>query len=156
VVTGRGVAIGGFANALPGIAADISVNRKTGKIVVDHLYAVQDAGTTVNPASVENQIEGCLVQGVSRALIEEVRFTRMRQTSLDWVSYPVIRFKEAPGVTTVVIQRLDLPSAGSGEPTTAAVSAAIANAFFDATGVRLFRVPMSPAYVRKALAAAAT
>jgi CO/xanthine dehydrogenase Mo-binding subunit len=156
VVTGRGVAIGGFANALPGIAAEISVNRKTGKIVVDHLYGVQDAGTTVNPASVENQIEGCLVQGVSRALIEEVRFTRVRQTSLDWVSYPVIRFKEAPGVTTVVIQRLDLPSAGSGEPTTAAVSAAIANAFFDATGVRLFRVPMSPAYVRKALATAAT
>jgi CO/xanthine dehydrogenase Mo-binding subunit len=155
VVAGRGVAMGGFANALPAIAADISVNRKTGKIVVDHLYAVQDAGTTVNPASVENQIEGCLVQGVSRALIEEVRFTRVRQTSLDWVSYPVVRFRQAPGVTAVVIQRVDQPSAGSGEPTTAAVAAAIANAFFDATGVRLFRIPMSPPYVRAALADAA-
>jgi nicotinate dehydrogenase subunit B len=81
-----------------------------------------------------------------------VRFTRVRQTSLDWVSYPILRFKDAPAVTAVIIQRLDQPSAGSGEPTTAAVAAAIANAFFDATGVRLYRVPMSPAYVRAALA----
>jgi nicotinate dehydrogenase subunit B len=131
------------------------VNKKTGKITVDHLYAAQDAGTTVNPASVENQMEGCLVQGTSRALLEQVNFTRVRQTSLDWVSYPILRFKDAPAVTTVVVQRLDQPSAGSGEPTTAAVAAAIANAFFDATGVRLFRTPMSPAYVRKVLASAA-
>jgi nicotinate dehydrogenase subunit B len=152
-VKGRGVAIGGFANAMPAIVADITVNKKTGKITVDHLYAAQDAGTTVNPASVENQIEGCLVQGTSRALLEQVSFNRVRQTSLDWVTYPIIRFKEAPAVTTVVVQRLDQPAAGSGEPTTAAVAAAIANAFFDATGVRLYRAPMTPAYVRSALAA---
>ena len=65
----------------------------------------------------------------------------------------LVRFKQAPSVTTVVLQRLDLPSSGSGEPTTAAVPAAIANAFFDATGVRLYRMPMTPAYVRGALAA---
>jgi CO/xanthine dehydrogenase Mo-binding subunit len=154
IVTGRGVAIGGFANAFPAIVADVTVDRKTGKITVTHLYAAQDAGTTVNPASVENQMEGCLVQGCSRALMDEVRFTRVRQTSLDWVTYPSIRFKDAPRVTTVVVQRLDQPSAGSGEPTTAAVAAAIGNAFFDATGVRLYRMPMSPGYVRGALAAA--
>ncbi len=153
VVKGRGIAIGGFANAFPGVVADITVNRKSGKITVDHLYAAQDAGTTVNPASVENQMEGCLVQGVSRALIEHVAFTRVRQTSLDWVTYPVIRFKDSPAVTTIVLQRLDQPAAGSGEPTTAAVAAAIANAFFDATGVRLLRAPMSPGYVRSVLAA---
>jgi CO/xanthine dehydrogenase Mo-binding subunit len=155
VVTGRGVAIGGFANTMTAIAADVTVNKKTGKITVDHLYGAQDAGTTVNPASVENQIEGCLIQGVSRALLEEVRFNRIRQSSLDWVSYPVLRMKDAPAVTPIVVQRLDQPAGGSGEPTTAAVPAAIANAFFDATGVRLFRAPMSPAYVRKALASAA-
>jgi CO/xanthine dehydrogenase Mo-binding subunit len=154
IVTGRGVAIGGFANTMTAIAADITVNKKTGKITVDHLYAAQDAGTTVNPASVENQIEGCLVQGTSRALLEEVRFNRVRQSSLDWVSYPILRMMDAPAVTPIVVQRLDQPAGGSGEPTTAAVSAAIANAFFDATGVRLFRAPMSPAYVRKALASA--
>jgi len=150
------MAIGGFANAFPAIVADITVNKKTGKIKVDHLYAAQDAGTTVNPASVENQMEGCLIQGCSRALIEQVDFTKVRQTSLDWVTYPSIRFKDAPAVTTVVVQRLDQPSAGSGEPTTAAVPAAIANAFFDATGVRLYQMPMTPGYVRGALAAAKT
>jgi CO/xanthine dehydrogenase Mo-binding subunit len=154
VVSGRGVAIGGFANAFPAIVADVSVNRKTGKIAVTHLYAAQDAGTTVNPASVENQMEGCLVQGCSRALMDEVRFTRVRQTSLDWVTYPSIRFKDAPRVTTVVVQRLDQPPAGSGEPTTAAVAAAIGNAFFDATGVRMHEAPMTSARVRATLKAA--
>ena len=153
VVTGRGVALGGFASSFPGVIADITVNKKSGVITVDHLYAAQDAGTTVNPASVENQMVGCLVHGTSRALLEEVVFTKARQTSLDWVSYPTLRFKDSPKVTTVVVQRLDLPSSGSGEPTTAAVPAAIANAFFDATGVRLYRMPMTPAYVRAALKA---
>ena len=64
VVKGRGVAIGGFANAFPAVVADITVNKKTGKITVDHLYAAQDAGITVNPGLVENQMTGCLVQGV--------------------------------------------------------------------------------------------
>jgi nicotinate dehydrogenase subunit B len=153
VVQGRGVAIGGFAGSYPAIIADITVNKKTGVITVDHLYAAQDAGTTVNPASVENQMEGCLVQGCSRALMEEVHFTTARQTSLDWVTYPVLRFADAPKVTTVVVQRLDQPSAGSGEPTTAAVPAAIANAFFDATGTRLYQMPMTPGVVRGALTA---
>ena len=111
---GRGVAIGGFANSFPAIIADITVNKKTGKITVDHLYAAQDAGTTVNPASVENQMVGCLVHGTSRALIEEVSFSKVRTTSLDWVTYPSLRFKESPKVTTVVVQRLDLPSLGLG------------------------------------------
>ena len=154
VVTGRGVAIGGFAGSYPAIIADITVNKKTGQIAVDHLYAAQDAGTTVNPASVENQMEGCLIQGCSRALLEQVRFTQTRQTSLDWITYPILRFKNAPTVTTVVIQRLDQPSSGSGEPTTAAVPAAIANAFHDATGLRLYRMPMDPGYVRGVLQAA--
>src|SRR5262245_55921569 len=154
VVKGRGVAIGGFASAFPAIVADITVNKKTGKITVDHLYAAQDAGTTVNPGLVENQMTGCLIQGASRALIEQVTFSKKSVTSLDWVSYPTIRFNEAPKVTTVVVQRLDQAPAGSGEPSTAAVPAAIANAFYDATGVRLTRMPMTPAYVRGALAAA--
>jgi CO/xanthine dehydrogenase Mo-binding subunit len=153
LVKGRGVALGSFADSYTAVVADITVNKKTGVIKVDHLYAAQDAGTTVNPASVENQMIGCLIQGVSRALIEEVRFTKVRQTSLDWITYPVIRFKQAPDVTTIVVQRLDLPPSGSGEPTTTAVPAAIANAFHDATGVRLYRMPMTPGFVRGALSA---
>jgi CO/xanthine dehydrogenase Mo-binding subunit len=151
VVTGRGVALGGFAGSFPAIIADVTVNKKSGQITVDHLYAAQDAGTTVNPASVENQMVGCLIHGTSRALMEQVTFSKVRMTSLDWVTYPVLRFKQSPKVTTVVVQRLDLAAAGSGEPTTAAVPAAIANAFFDATGVRLYRMPMTPGQVRGAL-----
>jgi CO/xanthine dehydrogenase Mo-binding subunit len=154
VVQGRGVAIGGFAGSFPAVVADIEVNKKTGKISVKHLYAAQDAGLTVNPSNVENQMSGCLIQGCSRALLEEVRFSKVRQTSVDWASYPILRFKDAPDVTTVVVQRINEPSTGSGEPATAAVAAAIANAFFDATGVRLYSAPMSPARVRAALAAA--
>ncbi len=153
-VTGRGVAVGGFANSYPAIVADITVNKKSGVITVDHLYAAQDAGTTVNTASVENQMVGCLIQGCSRALLEQVTYSKARQTSLDWVSYPILRFKDAPSVTTVVVQRLDLPASGSGEPTTAAVAAAIGNAFHDATGLRLYQMPMLPGYVRGVLKAA--
>ena len=130
------------------------MNKKTGKITVDHLYAAQDAGTTVNPASVENQMVGCLVHGtqpraarggrVHEGAADEPRLGHLPDRSAS---------RTSPKVTTVVVQRLDLPSRGSGEPTTAAVPAAIANAFFDATGVRLYRMPMTPAYVRAALKA---
>jgi nicotinate dehydrogenase subunit B len=154
VVTGRGIAIGGFSNARPAVIADITVNKKTGKITVTHLYCAMDLGTAVNPASVENQMSGSLIMGGSRALFEEVRFTKVRQTSVDWVTYPIMRFKDAPKVTTIVIQRTDQSSDGAGEPAEAAVAAAIGNAFFDATGVRLYRQPMSPAEVRNALEAA--
>jgi nicotinate dehydrogenase subunit B len=154
VVTGRGVAIGGFAGSFAGIVADVEVNLKTGKIVAKHLYGAQDAGLTVNPALVENQIEGSLIQGASRALMEEVKFSKTNVTSLDWVSYPIMRFKDAPKLTPIVVQRTDQKSSGSGEPPLAPVAAAIANAFFDATGVRLRQAPMTPAVVRAALKAA--
>ena len=155
ILKGRGVAIGGFSSTLTAILAEIEVNTKTGKIVAKHLYGAQDAGLTVNPGLVESQIEGCLIQGCSRALLEEVRFSKSNVTSLDWTSYPILRFKDHPKVTPIVVQRTDMPSSGSGEPTTAGVPAAIANAFFDATGVRLRQYPMTPAVVRAALKAKA-
>ena len=89
--------------------------------------------------------KGCLVQGTSRALLEEVRFTRVRQTSLDWVTYPILRFKDAPAVTTVVVQRLDQPSAGSGEPTTAAVAGRDRERLLRRHRRPALRAPMSPA-----------
>jgi CO/xanthine dehydrogenase Mo-binding subunit len=154
VVTGRGIAIGGFANTSAAVIADIEVNLKTGKIRAKHLYGAQDAGLVVNPGTVETQIEGSMMQGASRALIEELKFSKSRVTSLDWGTYPVIRFKDAPKLTPIVVQRTDQKSTGSGEPPLAPVPAAIANAFFDATGVRLREYPMTPARVRAALAAA--
>ena len=118
---GRGIALGGFAGSQSGIVAEIEVNMKSGKIVAKHMYASQVAGLTVAPALVENQMSGALIMGVSRALHEAVAFDKGRVTSLDWVTYPLLRFKDAPKVTTVPVQRLDLQATGSGEPPTAAV-----------------------------------
>jgi CO/xanthine dehydrogenase Mo-binding subunit len=151
---GRGIALGGFAGSQSGIAAEIEVNVKSGKIVAKHMYASQVAGLTVAPSLVENQMSGALIMGVSRSLHEAVAFDTGRVTSLDWVTYPLLRIKDSPTVTTVPVQRLDLQATGSGEPPTSASAAAIANAFFDATGVRLHKCPMTADSVRAELAAA--
>jgi nicotinate dehydrogenase subunit B len=151
---GRGIAMGGFASSQAANVADIEVNEKTGKIVAKHMYVAVVAGLMAAPAQAENNMSGALIMGVSRALTEEVTFDKGRVTSLEWVTYPLLRFKDHPAVTTVVVQRTDLQSTGNGEPPTAAAAASIANAFFDATGVRLYEAPMTPARVRAALKAA--
>ena len=141
VVKGRGVAIGGFAGTYVAVVADVSLDKKTGKISVTHLYGAQDNGLSANPEFVRNQMEGCLVQGCSRALIEEVKFNTVRLKSLDWVSYPITRFKDSPGVTVVNVPNPTQAPGGAGEPATVPVPAAIANALFDAAGIRATRFP---------------
>ena len=91
------------------------------------------------------------MQGASRALSEEVAFDRAKVTSVDWASYPILRFAEHPDVVPVVVQRYDEPSTGAGEEVMGATAAAVANALFDATGVRLRQYPMTPERVRAAL-----
>jgi len=153
VVSGRGIALGTHHVSYGAAVADIEVNRRTGNIVATHVYGALDAGQVINPALVENQIVGQAIQATSRVLKEEVTFDKSGVTSLDWVSYPVLRFAEHPHVTAVVVQRLDEPSTGAGEEVMGATAAAIANAFFDATGVRLRQYPMTPERVKAALAA---
>jgi nicotinate dehydrogenase subunit B len=155
VVTGRGFAFGRHGSAgYSGAVAEIEVNKKTGKITAKHIYSALDAGLAINPALIENQMSGAVIQGVSRALYEAVSFNRTNVTGLDWVTYPILRFKDAPKVTTVVVNRKDELPLGAGEPAHPANVAAIANAFFDATGVRLREAPMTPGRVRGALKAA--
>jgi nicotinate dehydrogenase subunit B len=154
VVTGRGLAVGPHGTSIAAVVADIEVNKKTGKIVAKHVYAAEDHGLTINPAMVENQMSGTIVQATSRVLHEAARFDTKRVTSLDWVSYPILRFKDTPKVTTVVVQRPDRWPRGSGEIPTPGTVGAIANAFFDATGVRIHEAPMTPARVRAVLRAA--
>ena len=108
-------------------------------------------GSRSIPACVENQISGQLIQAASRMLKEEVQFTGTSVTSLDWNTYPILRFDEHPDVTTIVVQRPDERSTGAGEEIVAAAAAAIANAFFDATGKRLRQFPLTPARVMAAL-----
>jgi len=153
-VTGRGIAIGGFAGSQAAVVADVSVNRRSGKITASHMYVAQVAGLTVYRDGVLNQLEGNVIMGASRALHEEVAFDRYRSTSLDWSTYPIMRFKDHPTVSCAIVQRLDLAPTGSGEPTQAPIAAAIANAFFDATGVRIREAPLTPGRVRAVLAAA--
>ncbi len=153
VKKGRGIAIGGFASTFAGIVAEIAVDTVTGKIRVEHVYAAHDCGLIINPNMVGQQVEGCVVQGVSRALIEEVKFTKSRVTTLDWESYPILRYKDSPEITYTLLNRPELRSSGAGEPATAPVAAAIANAFFDATGKRIRTMPMTPARVRAVLKA---
>jgi CO/xanthine dehydrogenase Mo-binding subunit len=155
VVTGRGVGTGIHGTA--GMAAaivDISVNMKTGKISTSHMYTAIDVGLAVNPDGVANQTSGGSIMGLSRVLHEEVKFNKSRVTSLDWVGYPILRFTESPKVTTVVLQKTDQLPLGAGEPGITPIPAAVANAFFDATGVRLRNAPFTPGGVRAALKAA--
>jgi nicotinate dehydrogenase subunit B len=151
IVTGRGIAIGGFAGSQAAVVAEIEVNRRTGKITAKHMYVAQVAGLAVYLDGVANQLEGNLIMGTSRALYEEVAFNRYRSTSLDWSTYPIMRFKDHPAVSTAIVQRADLAPTGSGEPSQAPIAAAIANAFFDATGVRIREAPMTPGRVRSVL-----
>jgi CO/xanthine dehydrogenase Mo-binding subunit len=127
------------------------VERQTGRVTIKHLYGAIDAGLAVNPGNIENQISGQLIQTASRMLKEEILFSERNVTSLDWSSYPILRFEEAPAVTPIVVQRLEERSTGAGEEVMAAAAAAIANAFFDATGVRLEEYPLTPVRVIAAL-----
>jgi nicotinate dehydrogenase subunit B len=152
-VRGTGLALGTHFVSYGAAIAEIEVNKKTGEIRVLQIFGALDPGLAINPASVEQQIEGQLVQATSRMLHEEVRFDESSVTSVDWASYPILRFEETPAVTPIVISRPDQASTGAGEECLAAAGAAIANAFFDATGVRLRERPMRPERVLAALRA---
>jgi nicotinate dehydrogenase subunit B len=154
IVIGRGVGLGTHMTSYGAAVAEVRVDKDTGSIIATHLYGALDAGLVVNPALVENQISGQLVQAASRTLKEEVTFSKTGVTSLDWNSYPILRFGETPAVTPIVVQRIDQKSTGAGEEIVAAASAAIANALFDATGVRLREYPLTPARVKAAFAKA--
>jgi CO/xanthine dehydrogenase Mo-binding subunit len=158
VVTGRGVAWSNndnnVTNGQSAAIADIQVNKKTGKIIVKHVWQSFSTGLAVYPAGIENQIVGGVTQILSRMLVEQYRYSQTHVTSSDFVSYPILRFKDSPTITPIVIQwSVDQPQ-GVGEPVALAAAAAVANAFFDATGVRLRTAPFTPARVRAALKAA--
>jgi nicotinate dehydrogenase subunit B len=159
VVTGRGIGLGGHGNGAQKVCyaacvADIEVNKMTGRIIAKHLYTAQDYGLVIGPDVVMNQALGQSRMAVSKVLHEEVRFDTKAVTSLDWVTYPILRFKDHPNYTHVIISRPDITPGPSSEELMAPIVAAIANAFFDATGVRMRSAPMTPARVRATLNAA--
>ena len=154
VLVGRGIAYMRYKQMenYVAMAMEVAVNPATGHIQVRRVTCAHDCGMVVNPDGLRNQVEGCIVQTLSRALHEEVQFDRSRVTSVDWTTYPILRFPEAPAVDVILIDRPNEPLVGAGEAATAPVAAALANAVFDATGVRLRTVPFTPARVKAALA----
>jgi nicotinate dehydrogenase subunit B len=156
IVRGRGVAYVKYemVRTYIGAVAEVEVNRKTGVIKANRFYVAHDCGQIINPDGVRNQIEGNVVQTVSRTLMEEVTFDRSRVTSLDWASYPIITFPDVPEVVMDLIDRPNEKPWGAGEPSTAVVPGAISNAVFDATGVRMRSVPMTPGKLLAAIKAA--
>ncbi len=153
LVEGRGVAFTQYENSEAYVAtvAHVQVDTRSGAVRVQRLVVAHDCGLIINPDGLKNQIEGNAIQSLSRALREEVKFDAARVTSIDWDSYPILKFSEVPEVEVVLINHPDQPALGAGEPSTVTTAAAVANAIFDATGARVRQVPFTPERIRAAL-----
>jgi len=147
----------GVGSAWAAWVADVDVNRRTGEVHVRRVVVGHDAGTLINPAGVKHQIHGNVVQTTSRALLEEVKFNPQTSTnpgavaSLEWGSYPILNFKGVPMIDIVIMPRPGEPPLGAGESSSVPGTAAIANAIFDATGVRFRQPPFTPEVVLRGL-----
>jgi nicotinate dehydrogenase subunit B len=151
---GWGIAFAQYKNiqCYCAIAVEVTVDRASGQIRLERAIIAADAGQVVNPDGLSNQLEGGFIQAASWTLLEAVAFDTTGITSRDWESYPILRFPDAPRLQTVILNRPELPFLGSGEASQNPTPAAIANAVFDAIGVRLRELPLTPARVRAALA----
>ena len=155
IARGRGVAVSARSNSVVAVIAEVEVEKSTGDVTVKRVVVAHDCGLIINPDGLKNQIEGNVIQGTSRALLEEVRFDSTGIKSLDWSSYPILRYEKIPQIDIELIDRPEMPALGGGEPSIGPVPAAIANAIFDATGARLREVPFTPERVLKAMRAGA-
>ncbi len=153
---GRGIGFAQYKNekAYAAVIVDLHVERATGDVYLDHLTIAADAGRIINPDGLCNQLEGGAIQAASWTLKEAVRFGPTGLQSVDWESYPVLRLHEAPTVKVTLLEPPAAPPLGAGEATQGPTAAAIANAIFDAVGVRLRQLPLTPARLLSALAIA--
>jgi CO/xanthine dehydrogenase Mo-binding subunit len=150
--TGRGMAYALRGGTRVAIVADVDVDRSSGKIWARKFTVAHDCGLIVNPDGLKHTIEGNVIQSASRTLWEEVRFDRNAVTSVDWLTYPILDITEAPeAIDIVLINRPEVAPSGAGEASTRPIAAAIANAIFDATGVRIRRAPFTPDRVRQSM-----
>jgi nicotinate dehydrogenase subunit B len=153
IVHGRGMSYIRYdlTGTYVGAVAEVEVDRESGEIHVQRFFVSHDCGQIINPDGLRNQIEGNVIQTVSRTLLEELTFDRSAVTSLHWGTYPILTFPDVPEVEIELIDRPREKPWGAGEPTAAVVPSAISNAVFDATGARLRSVPFTPAKVQAAI-----
>ncbi len=158
VARGRGLAYVHYKHneAYVAIGMEVAVERASGRIKVGRIFCAHDCGQMINPDGVRAQVEGNILQTLSRVLMEEVKFDRSRVVSVDWSSYPILSFSEAPGLDIELIDRPTLPPVGAGEAACTPVGAALANAVFDATGARLRTIPFTPERVKAAMSVGST
>jgi CO/xanthine dehydrogenase Mo-binding subunit len=151
-VSGRGIAYSQRNGTRCAIIAEVDIDRASGKIRARKFTVAHDCGQIINPDGLRHTIEGNIVQGVSRTLWEEVKFDGRNVTTIDWMTYPILDITETPEtIDIVLINHPEIAPTGAGEPSIRPVAAAIANAIFDATGVRIRRVPFSPDRVKQSL-----
>jgi nicotinate dehydrogenase subunit B len=159
IVRGRGFAYAlyvhskfpGYGAAWSAWIADVAVNKATGDVSVTRVVAGQDSGLMINPDGVRHQIHGNVIQSTSRALMEEVSFDRTSVTAREWGAYPIMKFPEVPDIDVLMLPRPDQPPLGVGESASVPSAAAIANAIFDATGVRFRELPFTPERILRGL-----
>jgi CO/xanthine dehydrogenase Mo-binding subunit len=152
---GRGIGFAKYKNIAGycAVALEVEVNKRNGRIRVLRAAAAADSGHIVSPDGVRNQIEGGLIQSLSWTLKEEVKFDDTGVTSQDWASYPILTFNEVPSIEVALIDRPGAPFLGTGEASQGPTGAALANAAFDAVGVRFRRLPLTPDRVKAGLGA---
>ena len=152
---GRGIAFTRYKNrqSYVAVVVDLRVDRASGEIHLERAIIAADVGQIVNPDGLSNQLEGAFIQSASWTLKEQVTFDPHGITSVDWHSYPILRFSDTPAIETVLLDRPGQPYLGIGEGAQGPVPAAISSAVFDAVGIRLRRIPFSPERVRAALSA---
>ena len=149
---GQGLACGIYLGTYVACMAEVEVDKKSGKVTVKRMVCAQDMGQIINPEGAKLQMEGCLMMGLGYALTEEVRFRGGTIHDLNFDTYEIPRFSWLPKIETVLVKNPEVPPQGGGEPPITCTGAVIANALFDATGVRLFQLPLNSQRVKKALA----
>ena len=151
---GAGMACGMYSNACNATMVEVVVNRGTGAVEVKRVVMALDEGLVVNPDGMRQQAEGCVIMGLGYSLAEEVRFRNGEVLDTNFDSYRIPRFSWVPKIEIVLVENPEMPALGGGEPPIIAMGAALANAIFDAVGVRVVQLPMTPERVKAAVAKA--
>jgi CO/xanthine dehydrogenase Mo-binding subunit len=148
---GYGIACTDYLGTYLTTMAEVEVNKTNGEIRVERLVCAQDTGEVINPEGVRMQIEGCLTMGLGYCLTEEIRFKNGAVLDENFDTYEIPRFSWLPKIETVLVDNPEMAPQGCGEPAITSMGAVIANAVYDAVGIRMYTLPMTPARIREEL-----